>query len=148
PATLGQSIVVDNRGGGGGNIASDIVAKAPADGYTFLMSTEGPMTINPSVYAKLPFVPLRDLPAVTYLIKYPNVVVVNAQLPVKSIKELIAHAKANPGKLSYAHPGTGSGQQLSVELFKMTIGADITSVPYKGGGPAMVSFAGNQTNLS
>jgi tripartite-type tricarboxylate transporter receptor subunit TctC len=148
PASLGQSIVVDNRGGGGGNIASDIVAKAPADGYTFLLSTEGPMTINPSVYAKLPFVPLRDLPAVTYLIKYSNIVVVNASQPIGSLKELIQFAKANPGKLRYAHPGTGSGQQLAVELFKMTVGVDIISVPYKGGGPAMVSVASNETNLS
>jgi tripartite-type tricarboxylate transporter receptor subunit TctC len=148
PAGLGQSIVVDNRGGGGGNIASDITAKAPADGYTFLLSTEGPMTINPSVYAKLPFVPLRDLPAVTYLIKYPNIVVVNASMTIGSMKDLIQYAKANPGKLRYAHPGTGSGQQLAVELFKMTVGADIVSVPYKGGGPAMVSVASNETNLS
>jgi tripartite-type tricarboxylate transporter receptor subunit TctC len=148
PALLGQSIVVDNRGGGGGNIASDIVAKAAPDGYTFLLSTEGPITINPSVYAKLAFVPMRDLPAVTYLIKYPNIVVVNATVPIASLKELIQHAKANPGKLRYAHPGTGSGQQLAVELFKMTVGVDIISVPYKGGGPAMVSVAGNETNLS
>jgi tripartite-type tricarboxylate transporter receptor subunit TctC len=148
PALLGQTIVVDNRGGGGGNIASDIVAKAPADGYTFLLSTEGPITINPSVYAKLPFVPMRDLPAVTYLIKYPNIVVLNASLPIASVKELMAYAKANPGKLRYGHPGTGSGQQLAVELFKMITGVDIISVPYKGGGPAMVSVAGNETNLS
>jgi len=147
PALLGQSIVVDNRGGGG-NIASEIVAKAAPDGYTFLLSTEGPMTINPSVYAKLPFVPLRDLPAITYLIKYPNVAVVNVALPVGSIKELIQYGRANPGKLRYAHPGTGSGQQLAVELFKTTVGVDIISVPYKGGGPAMVSVASNETNLS
>lgn len=148
PAGLGQSIVVDNRGGGGGNIASDIVYKAPPDGYTVLLSTEGPITINPSVYAKLPFVPLRDLPALTYLIKYPNVVVVNASVPISSIKELIQYSKANPGKLRYGHPGTGSGQQLAVELFKMMVGGDIISVPYKGGGPAMVSVASNETNLS
>lgn len=148
PIALGQSIVVDNRGGGGGNIASDIVAKAAPDGYTFLLSTEGPMTINPSVYAKLPFVPLRDLPAVTYLITYPNVVVLNASVPIASVKELMQFAKSNPGKLRYAHPGTGSGQQLAVELFKMNAGVDIISVPYKGGGPAMVSVAGNETQLS
>jgi tripartite-type tricarboxylate transporter receptor subunit TctC len=106
------------------------------------------MTINPSVYAKLPFVPLRDLPAVTYLIKYPNIVVVNASMTIGSMKDLIQYARANPGKLRYAHPGTGSGQQLAVELFKMTVGADIVSVPYKGGGPAMVSVASNETNLS
>ena len=148
PSGLGQSIVVDNRGGVGGNIASDIVYKAPPDGYTYLLSTEGPITINPSVYAKLPFAPLRDLPAVSYLIKYPNIVVVNAAVPIGSVKELMQYAKANPGKLRYGHPGTGSGQQLAVELFKMMVGVDIISVPYKGGGPAMVSVASNETNLS
>jgi len=148
PASLGQSIVVDNRGGGGGNIASDIVAKAAPDGYTFLLSTEGPITINPSVYAKLPFVPMRDLPAVTYLITYPNIVVLHSSVPISSVKELMQYAKSNPGKLRYAHPGTGSGQQLAVELFKMTVGVDIVSVPYKGGGPAMLSVVGNETQLS
>jgi len=148
PASFGQSIVVDNRGGGGGNIASDIVAKAAPDGYTFLLSTEGPITINPSVYAKLPFVPMRDLPAVTYLITYPNIVVLHSSVPISSVKELMQFAKANPGKLRYGHPGTGSGQQLAVELFKMTVGVDIVSVPYKGGGPAMLSVVGNETQLS
>ncbi|MEQ1774596.1 MAG: tripartite tricarboxylate transporter substrate binding protein [Burkholderiales bacterium] len=148
PAGLGQTIVVDNRGGGGGNIGCDIVAKAAPDGYTLLLTTEGPMTINPSVYASLPYNGIRDLPAVTHLIKYANVVALHPSVPATSIKELIAYAKSQPGKLRYSHPGVGTGPQLSVELFKMMTGTDIISVPYKGGGPAMLSVVGNETQLS
>jgi tripartite-type tricarboxylate transporter receptor subunit TctC len=148
PAAFGQSIVVDNRGGGGGNIGCDIVAKAAPDGHTLLLTTEGPMTINPSVYSALPFNGMRDLPAITHLIKYANVVALHASVPASSVKELIALAKAQPGKLRYAHPGVGTGPQLSVELFKMMTGTDIISVPYKGGGPAMISVVGNETQLS
>ena len=148
PAALGQSIVVDNRGGGGGNIGNDIVAKAAPDGYTFLITAEGTITVNPSVYSKLPYDAIRDLPAVTQLIKYANVVVLHPSVPAASVKELIAFAKSQPGKLRYSHPGVGTGQQLAVELFKMLVGVDIISVPYKGGGPAMVALVGNETQLS
>lgn len=148
PATLGESVVVDNRGGGGGNIGCDIVAKSAPDGHTLLVTTEGPMTINSSVYPSLPFHPIRDLPAITQLIKYGNVVAIHPSQPIKSIKELIARAKAQPGKLRYSHPGVGTGNQLAVELFKMEAGVDIISVPYKGGGPAVVAAVGNETQLS
>ena len=148
PATLGQSIVVDNRGGAGGNIGNEIVAKSAPDGYTLLVTAEGTITINPSVYAKLPYVAARDITAITQLIKYANVVVLHPSVPANSVKELIAYAKAQPGKLSYSHPGTGTAQQLSVELFKLTVGVDITSVPYKGGGPAMIALVGNEVQLS
>ena len=148
PAALGQTIVVDNRGGGGGNIGNDIVAKAAADGYTLLITAEGTITVNPSVYSKLPYNAIRDLPAITQLIKYANVVVLHPSVPAATVKELVQVAKAQPGKLRYAHPGVGTGQQLAVELFKMLVGVDIISVPYKGGGPAMVSLVGNETQLS
>lgn len=148
PAALGQSIVVDNRGGGGGNIGSDIVAKAAPDGYTVLITTEGPMTINESVYPSLPFNPMRDLPAVTQLIKYANVFVIHPSVPVASVKDLIARAKAQPGKMSYAHPGVGTGNHLAVELFKMKTGTDMISVPYKGGGPAVLAVVTNEAQLS
>ncbi len=148
PAALGQSIVIDNRGGAGGNIGNDILAKAAPDGYTLLITAEGTITINPSVYAKLPYVAARDITAITQLIKYANVVVLHPSVPANSVKELIAFAKSQPGKLSYSHPGVGTAQQLAVELFKSTVGVDITSVPYKGGGPAMISLVGNETQLS
>ena len=148
PAAFGQTVVVDNRGGGGGNIGADIVAKSAPDGYTFLLSAEGPITINPSVYSVLPYNAIRDIPAVTQLIKYANVVVVHPGIQVGSVKELIARAKAQPGKLRYSHPGVGTGNHLAVELFKMMAGVDIISVPYKGGGPAVVAIVGNETQLS
>lgn len=148
PAAFGQSIVVDNRGGGGGNIGCDIVAKAAPDGHTLLLTTEGPATINPSVYSALPFNMLRDLPAITQLIKYANVVAIHPSVPVTSVKELVARAKAQPGKLRYSHPGVGTGNHLAVELFKMSTGVDIISVPYKGGGPAVLAIVGNETQLS
>jgi len=145
---FGQTIVVDNRGGGGGNIGIDIVAKAAPDGYTYLLSAEGPVTINPSVYAALPFNAIRDIPAVTQVIKYANVVVVHPSIQVNTVKDLIARAKSQPGKLRYAHPGVGTGNHLAVELFKMMTSVDIISVPYKGGGPALVSVVSNETQLS
>lgn len=148
PVALGQTIVIDNRGGGGGNIGNGIVAKAAPDGYTLLITAEGTITVNPSVYSSLPYNAIRDLPAVTQLIKYSNVVVLHPSVPAASVKDLIAIAKAQPGKLSYAHPGVGTVQQLSVELFKMLAGVDIISVPYKGGGPAMIALVGNETQLS
>ena len=147
-AAFGQTIVVDNRGGGGGNIGIDIVAKAAPDGYTYLLSAEGPVTINPSVYAALPFNAIRDIPAVTQVIKYANVVTVHPSIQVNTVKDLIARAKAQPGKLRYSHPGVGTGNHLAVELFKMMTGTDIISVPYKGGGPALVALVSNETQLS
>lgn len=147
-AAFGQTIVVDNRGGGGGNIGIDIVAKAAPDGYTYLLSAEGPVTINPSVYTALPFNVIRDIPAVTQVIKYANLVTVHPSINVNSVKDLIARAKAQPGKLRYSHPGVGTGNHLAVELFNMMAGTQMISVPYKGGGPALVALASNETQLS
>jgi tripartite-type tricarboxylate transporter receptor subunit TctC len=148
PRALGQSIVVDNRGGAGGNIGNDIVAKAAPDGYTLLVTAEGAVTISPSLYEKLPYVALRDLTAITQVIKYANVVVLNPAVRVNSMKELIALAKEQPGKLGYAHPGVGTNVHLAAELFKLMSGVDITGVSYKGGGPAIISVIGNETQIS
>ena len=148
PATLGQPLVVDNRGGAAGTIGTDIAAKAAPDGHTLLVTAEPPITIAPSIYPKLPYDPARDIPAITELINYPYVAVVNAAVPVASLKDLIALAKAQPGKLRYAHPGVGTTIHLAGELFKMTVGVDFISVPYKGGGPAMVSVVGNEAQIS
>jgi len=148
PAGLGQNLVVDNRGGAAGNIGTDIVAKAPPDGYTLLVTADPPVSIAPSIYPKLPYDPIRDIPAITEMINYPYIAVVNAAVPVASLKDLIALAKAQPGKLRYGHPGVGTGIHLAGEMFRMTVGVDIISVPYKGGGPAMVSVVGNEAQLS
>jgi tripartite-type tricarboxylate transporter receptor subunit TctC len=145
---LGQTIVVDNRGGAFGNIANDIVAKATPDGHTLLITADATITINPSVYSKLPYDAQRDLMPVTVLITFANVLVLHPSVPVKSVQELIALARAKPRELRYAHPGVGSLQQMSAELFKMRTGVDYISVPFKGGGPAIVSLMGNETQLS
>lgn len=145
---LGQPVVVDNRGGAGGNIGLGIAAKSAPDGYTLLAATEGPMTMNPNLYSSLPFDTVKDLPAVTELIRYPNVVVANPTVPVASVAELIKYARANPGKLRYAHPGIGTGPHLCAELLKVSAGLDIVSVAYKGGGPAILSVIGNETQIS
>ena len=148
PAGLGQNLVIDNRGGAAGNIGTDIVAKAPPDGYTLLVTADPPVSIAPSIYPNLPYNPVRDIPAITEMINYPYIAVINAAVPAASLKELIALAKAQPGKLRYAHPGVGTGIHLAGELFKMTVGVDIISVPYKGGGPAMVAVVGNEGQIS
>ena len=148
PALLGQTLVVDNRGGAGGTIGTDIVAKAGPDGHTLLVTADPPITISPSVYPRLPYNPIRDIPAITELINYPYVAVLHVSVPVASLKDLIALAKAQPGKLRYAHPGVGTGIQLGVELFKMMVGVDIAGLPYKGGGPAMVAIISNEAQLS
>ena len=148
PHGLRQAVVIDNRGGAGGNIGNDIVAKASSDGYTLLVTAEGTITISPSIYAKLPYVALRDLTAITQIIKYSNVVVVNPSLRVNSVKELIVRAKEQPGKLSYGNPGVGTNPHLAGELFKLMSGVEIVSVSYKGGGPAMMGVIGNETQMS
>ena len=145
---LGQNIVIDNRGGAFGNIANDITAKAAPDGYTLLVTADATITINPSVYSKLPYDAQRDLAPVTVLITFANVLVLHPSVPVKSVQELIALGKAKPRELRYAHPGIGSIQQMSAELFKIRTGVDYISVAFRGGGPAIVSLMGNETQLS
>jgi tripartite-type tricarboxylate transporter receptor subunit TctC len=128
---LGQSVVVENRPGAGGTIGSDLVAKSAPDGYTILMATSSTHSIGP-VLQKLPYDPIRDFAAITHVANVPNVLVVSPKLPVASVKELIAHAKANPGKLNFASSGVGTIVHLNAELFKMLTGVDMVHVPYKG----------------
>jgi tripartite-type tricarboxylate transporter receptor subunit TctC len=146
-ALLGQPIVVDNRAGAAGNIATDIVAKADPDGYTVLMGFNTALTMNPSLYKKLPFDVQKDFKPVTLLATAEYVLVVNSSLPVHSVKELVALAKAKPGQLNFASSGTGSPLHMAGELFKARTGADITHIPYKGGGPATIGLLSGQAQL-
>ncbi len=137
-ATLGQQVVVDNRGGAGGNIGSAAVAKAEPDGYTILMGTVATHALNPALYKSMPYDPIKDFAPVSLLVFVPNVLVVNPSFPAKTVPELIALLKANPGKYSYASSGNGTPLHLSGELFKSMAGVDMVHVPYKGAGPALV----------
>ena len=133
---LGQSFVVENKTGAGMVVGTVAVAKAAPDGYTLLAGLNGNLTVNPSLYVKLPYDPVADFRPVAMLAEYPFLVVVNNDLPVKSIKDLIAYLKANPGKVDYASAGNGTGQHLSAELFKMMTGTEMTHVAYRGAQPA------------
>jgi tripartite-type tricarboxylate transporter receptor subunit TctC len=143
---LGQQIVVDYRTGAGGNLAMDAVAKAAPDGYTLLMGTPG-LAINPSLYEKLPFDPLRDLAPVSLIGSVPNALIVFPGTGFNNVKELIAHAKANPGKLNYASSGSGTSLHLAAELFRLTAGLDMQHIPYKGGAQAQTDVMGGQAQL-
>ncbi len=144
---LKQSVVIDSRGGGGGNIGSDMVAKAPPDGYTLLLGTVGSLTINPTLYKKMPYDPLRDLAPIGYFGSTPNILVVHPSLPPRSVRELIAFARSRPGQLNYGSGGTGGSIHLAAELFKSLAKVDMVHVPYKGSAPALIDLLGGQTQL-
>jgi len=144
---LGQPVVVENRTGAGGNIGMDVVAKAPADGYVIGMGSIGTHGINPSVYAKMPFDPVRDFAPITFVASNINVLVVNPAVPAQNVQQFIAHAKSNPGKLSFGSAGTGTSQHLAGELFKQLAGVEMTHVPYKGAAPALSDLIGGQIPL-
>ncbi len=145
---LGRAVAVDNRPGAGGMIGTEIVARAPADGYTFLLTTPGPLTINASLYSKMPYDPLRDFVPVSMLASYSTVLTVHPSLPVRSVKDLIALARAKPGQLQYSSGGIGTTQHLSGELLKYMAGVDLVHVPYKGGGPAFADLLAGHVPLS
>jgi tripartite-type tricarboxylate transporter receptor subunit TctC len=145
--TWGRQVIVDNRPGAGGNIGSDLVAKATPDGYTLLMGTVGTHAINPSLYKNMPYDHVKDFAPVILVAGVPNVLVVNPSLPVHSVPELIAYAKANPGKLNFASSGNGTSIHLSGELFKAMTGVEMTHVPYKGSAPALTDLIGGQVQL-
>ncbi len=142
---LGRAVIVDNRGGAGGAIAADIVARAPADGYTLLVYASNIWMIP--LLRSVPYDVLRDFAPITWAARSPNTVVVHPSLPVKNIKELIALAKARPGQLSYASAGTGATSHLSAELFKSMAKVDILRVPYKANAPALNELLGGQTQV-
>ena len=141
---LGQPVIVENRGGAGGLLRTSEVAKAAPDGLTLGVATLSTHGVNPAVYKKLPYDPIKDFVAVTELVKAPGVVVVNAALPVKNFAELVAYLKANPGKLSYASPGNGTIGHMWGEMFKSSTNTFMVHIPYRGAGPALNDVVGGQ----
>ena len=144
---LGQSVIVENRAGAGGSIGMSEVAKAAADGFTLGVATLSTHGVNPSVYKKLPYDPIKDFEAVTELVKAPGVLVVNAALPITNYAELIKYLKANPGKMTYASPGNGTIGHMWGELFKSTTNTFMVHIPYRGAGPALNDVVAGQVNV-
>jgi tripartite-type tricarboxylate transporter receptor subunit TctC len=145
---LGQQIVIDNRPGAAGNLASELVAKGVADGYTLMMATVASHAINPAMYRKLPFDPLRDFAPVTLVATYPLLLSINPTVPAKNVKDLIAMAKAKPGQIRLASSGSGSPGHLSGEIFKALAGIDWLHVPYKGGAPANLAVLSGEAHVT
>jgi tripartite-type tricarboxylate transporter receptor subunit TctC len=144
---LGQSVVVDNRGGAGGTIGTDMAAKAAPDGYTLLLVSVA-HAFNPAMYKKLPYDPQMSFAPIGLIAAGPVALTVHPSVPATSVKELIALAKARPGQLNYATAGIGSFQHLASELFKLQTGLDIVHIPYKGGGPAMMDTIAGQAHMN
>jgi tripartite-type tricarboxylate transporter receptor subunit TctC len=143
----GQSVVVENRGGAGGNIGADAVAKAAPDGYTLLMTSGSIFTVNPHMYSKMPFDVNKDFIPVTNVASGPQLVVVNPSVPAKNLKEFIAYAKANPGKLNFGSAGVGSQVHMAAESFVDAAGIEATHVPYKGEGPSLSDLVAGSIDM-
>jgi len=145
---LGEQVVVDNRGGAAGNIGVEVAVRATPDGYNFLLGNVGTMAINPVYYTKFPYRPLKDLIPITQVVDVPGCLVVHPSLPAKNVKELIAHLKANPGKLNYGAPAPSSANALEMTMFLNATGAKAEQIAYKGGaGPAMIGLLGNEVQM-
>ena len=148
---FGQSFIIDNRAGAGGNIGADVVAKSAADGYTLLMGTVGTHGINKSIYPSMPFDPQKDFAPITLVAGVPNVMVMNtekaAKMGINSVPDFIKYAKANPGKLSMASSGNGTSIHLAGELFKTQTGIFMTHIPYRGSGPALLDLIGGNVDV-
>jgi tripartite-type tricarboxylate transporter receptor subunit TctC len=144
---LGQPVVIDNRPGAGGSIGADAAAKAAPDGYTLMMGQLGPLAVSPAIYRNLPYDPVKSFAPVSLMAMVPSVLVVNPQVPAASAAELIAYARANPGKLAYGSAGNGSTSHLTTEYFKLETGTDILHVPYKGVGPMLADLISGQLSM-
>lgn len=146
-AMVGQRMIIDNRPGAGGNIGTELAAKAPPDGYTLLMGGTAQITTNPSLYSNLAYDPMKDFSPITLIADFPTLVLVHPSLPVHSIKELIAFARSRPHQINFGSSGSGGGPHLAVELLKTMTGIDMVHVPYKGAGPALVDLVAGQISL-
>ena len=144
---LGQPVVVENKAGAGGNIGAAFAAKAAADGHTLFMGTVGTHAINASLYKKLPYDPIKDFAPLTRVAMVPNLLVAHPSQPFKTVQEMIAYAKANPGKINFGSPGNGASPHLSGELFKSMTKVDMVHVPYKGSAPAVSDLLGGQISI-
>ncbi len=145
--SLGQPVIVDNRAGASGNIGSNVVAKAKPDGYTLLIGSMSTHAMNPALIPNMPFRGVEDFTPIAQIANVVNTLVINPSVPAKTVKELIAYAKANPGKLAYASAGAGSTNHLSAVLFEKAAGIEMLHVPYKGGAPAVLDTVGDQTKV-
>ncbi len=144
---LRQQVVIENRPGAGGNIGADLAAKSKPDGYTLLMGTVSTHAINPNLYPKMPYDPVKDFAPVTMVARMPNLLVVHPSVPASNVAELIALAKTRPGALAFASAGNGTTQHLAGELFKKMAGVDMIHVPYKGNAPAVTDLVGGQVQV-
>jgi tripartite-type tricarboxylate transporter receptor subunit TctC len=145
---LGQTVVVENKGGAGGNIGANEVARSAPDGHTLLVGFNGPIAINQTLFAKMPYDPVKDLAPITLAVTAPQYLVVHPSVPARTLAEFVARAKAQPGKMSYASVSTGSASHLTMEMLKTAAGIDLTHVPYKGSGPAVVDLIGGQVDAA
>ena len=145
--TLGQTVIVDNKAGASGNIGSNLVAKAKPDGYTFLVGSMSTHAMNPALFAQMPFKAIDDFAPIALLAYVTNTLVSHPSLPVKNVAELIAYAKANPGKINFASAGAGSTNHLSAAFLEKAAGIQMTHIPYKGGAPAVLDTVGGQTQI-
>ncbi len=145
---LGQSVIVDNRAGAGGNIGAEAVARAEPDGYTLLLATSSTNATNAALYKRLPFDPVRDFTPISQIAFIPNLLVVNPDLPVNSVAELVAYAKARPGQLNYGSGGAGTSLHLAAAVFAYRAGTDMVHVPYRGGAPVALDLVAGKIQLS
>jgi len=145
---LGQPVIVDNRSGAGGNIAADFVSGAPADGYTLMLGTSGPLVINVSLYKKLGYDPIKSFDPVIMIGSLPNVLIVNPSFPAKTVGELVAYSKANRGTLNFGHAGIGGSTHLAGMMFNQMIGTDLVPVAYRGSSQVLTDLIGGQVPLS
>ena len=145
---VGQPVIVENKGGGGGTIGADFVAKSEPDGHTLLVGFNGPLAINQSLFSKLPYDPVKDLAPITLAVSVSQFLVIHPSVPVKNVAEFLVRAKANPGKMSYASVSVGSASHLTMEMLKSAAKVDIVHVPYKGAAPAVTDLIGGQVQAA